>query len=119
MSSEGDDDYDDAEFDRKMDYFSEIADENGFRSHWSIYKVKDMHDRHPFGNITQLEYGYASFDEVVVPVRGSTWLDLYRAADKAILRTYPEEYLDAGAILIESFIVNPAKSKRLTLHTGT
>jgi hypothetical protein len=51
MSSQGDDDYDDAEFERKQDYFLEIKGENGFSSHWVIYEVKDMHDRHPFGDI--------------------------------------------------------------------
>jgi hypothetical protein len=32
MSSQGDDNDHDKEFEEKMDYFSEIADENGFRS---------------------------------------------------------------------------------------
>jgi hypothetical protein len=119
MTSQGNGDDDMKAFGEKMDYFGEIRDENGFRSIWSIYEVKDINDRHPYGDITQMEYGYAEPDEIVVPVRGPTWLDLYRAAEKAILRTYREEYFDACAVLIEGFTVNLRKSKRLTLETGT
>ncbi len=97
----------------------EIRRQNGFRSIWLIYEVKDMNYRHPYGDITQMEYGYADFDEVVVPVRGPTCLDLYRAAEKVLLRTCGQEFLDACPDHIEGFSVNPVISKRLTLLAET
>jgi hypothetical protein len=72
---------DSQEFESKMDYYGRFQTDNGLAAIWSIYELPV----HGF----LMDHPYPSDSFVVyhghhVPVMGSTWGDIYRAADKCI-----------------------------------
>lgn len=99
---------DNAQFDSKMDYYSEFQHENGLRSVWSIYELPV----HGF----LMDHPYPSDSFVVyqghhVPVYGSTWGDVYRAADRCIQLSGDQHH-----IFIEDFEL---VGNELRLTTGS
>ncbi len=72
---------DNAAFDDKMDYYRAYQDENDFAAIWSMYQlpVHGFLQNHPYPSDVFVVYGRGH-----VPVFGSTWGDVYRAADCAI-----------------------------------
>ncbi|MBY0552094.1 MAG: hypothetical protein K2W95_32720 [Candidatus Obscuribacterales bacterium] len=103
----------DDDFDTKYDFYQNLAAENNLtNSTWSIYDVTDF-KLVPFPNSTKLVYAEHSGN---VPVeiklrRGSTWLDLWTAADKAI-----KESGDSHHTFIEAF---EEDGEALVLVTGS
>lgn len=105
-----------AEFAREMseiDHYNAVADANHFRSRWSIPGVADFSAPHPYTNKWFLLYdGHWGERAVTVTIEGSTWLDLWRAADTAITESGDEHH-----VFIEDFDENTDDT--LTLTTGS
>jgi hypothetical protein len=107
---------DDAIFSSKMDYFHDFKSINGLQSIWSVYEL-DVHgfvQPHPFPSDAFIVYtqhwGDGAKDKHY-PVLGTTWGDVYRAADLAI-----RESGDGHHIFIEGFEV---KGNELHMFTGS
>ena len=99
---------DNAQFDSKMDYYSEFQRANGLRAIWSLFDLPEhgfLQD-HPYRDILTLKYQGHS-----VPILGQTWGDLYRAADDVIRRSG-----DGHHIFIEGF---QRAGDELRLTTGS
>ena len=74
------------DFEKKMDYFSGIEKENNFITTWSLYdELEDINEKYYFEDVRLMKY--EGFEEEVL---GSTWLDLWRAADKLVRKS--EDY---------------------------
>lgn len=86
MTDETNEDFEQEQFDIKYDFYDRIAKENGFKyAVWSIFEVSDF-AHVPFPRATKLRYdevGLGSPVEVDL-APNSNWLELWRAADKAI-----------------------------------
>jgi hypothetical protein len=97
-------DSDDVTSFRKMKWHRAIAQQEGITaSQWSIFEVEDF-TAVPFPNATEVSYDGRWGSVQTVPIKpNSTWLDLWKAADKAI-----EGSGDLHHIFIE----------RLTNHNG-
>jgi hypothetical protein len=67
------------EFEKDFARFSEIQEQNNFKTIWSIYKVKDMNEISPF----QAEYLTDGFNNVEVKLSNKklTWLELWKYTD--------------------------------------
>ena len=73
------------EFDRKIDYFTEVAKSEGFTSEWSMFEVDDLDAEHPYKAAKSVTYdNHWGSDVVVKEIHGVTWKDLYSAADACI-----------------------------------
>ena len=110
-------DQDNAQFESKMDYYSDFKSENGLRSIWSVYElpIHGFLKDHPYKGAVQVAYGQHWGDEIVCEeIQGGTWADLYRAADRCIRRSGDDHH-----IFIEAFTVNPNTPNQLILHTGS
>lgn len=83
---------------------------------WSVDGNIDFMKPHPFIGARQLTYiDHWGQDPVVVLIQGALWIDLYRAADKAIRMSG-----DTHHIFIESFSLVIAKNPTvLRLGTGS
>jgi len=83
-------DQDENGFDRKMDYYREFQRQNGLGTIWSIYDLPahGFLSDHPFPSDAFVVYhGHH------VPVSGSTWGDVYRAADRCIELSGDEHHI--------------------------
>ena len=99
---------DSATFDDKLDYYRSFADQNDLNSIWSVFElpVHGFLQPHPYPSDAFVVYGKGH-----VPVLGSTWGDVYRAADCAIRNSG-----DLHHIFIEGFEV---KGNELHMYTGS
>jgi hypothetical protein len=100
--------------DNQMNYFEQVAAEQEFGSVWSLWEVRSMTDAHPYVGATEISYTVlhqSSQCEVRTAIRGNTWLDLWRAADRAI-QASGDEHL----IFIEDF---EQEGQVLRLSTGS
>lgn len=83
---EMDEDFEQEQFDVKYDFYKSIAEENELKhSVWSIYEISDF-TLVPFPQATKLRYNEVGMGvpaEVDLKLN-STWLDLWKAAEKAI-----------------------------------
>jgi hypothetical protein len=105
---------DEASFNEKMDYFSEFQSANGLRSIWSMFEldVGCFDESHPYLSDAFIVYTqHWGKGRKHYPVLGTTWGDVYRAADLAI-----RESGDAHHIFIEAFDV---QGNELHLSTGS
>ena len=108
---------DNAQFDSKMDYYSEFRQENGLDSIWSIYElpIHGFLSDHPYKGAVEVCYrdhwGGAAVHETI---QGSTWADLYRAADRCIRRSG-----DGHHIFIDAFDPVADQPHQLRLTTGS
>lgn len=104
-------------FESKMDYYHQFQKDNQLRTVWSIYELP-MHgflEQHPFQGALQVAYVDHWGDEPVFEeIQGTTWGDLYRAADRAIRRSGDDHHC-----FIEAFRPNPAEPAQLRLTTGS
>lgn len=109
---------DNAAFTQQWNYFDEIREANGFRAAWSLYEevgVGGMDQPHPWPDAQYIRYlDHWGESEVREPIAGSTWLDLYRAADRAIRASG-----DGHHAFIERFRPDPDLAGCLRLHTGS
>lgn len=104
---------DNAEFDRKMDYFREFQRENGLASIWSLFElpVHCFLQNHPYPSDAFIVYTqHWGEGRKHYPVLGPTWGDVYRAADLAV-----RESGDGHHIFIEGFDLKNGNE----LHMGT
>lgn len=104
---------DEEAYEKKSRHYDEISVANDFKSIWSVYEVDDLNA--PFaGAATHLAYKqHWGKKPVLVPINGNTWVDLWRAAEAAIL-----ESGDNHHIFIESFEPD-GDSGILNLSTGS
>ncbi len=108
---------DDAAFDSKMDYYSEFKSENGLRTIWSIYDlpVHGFLQDHPYQGAAEICYrDHWGEEPVYETIQGSTWADLYRAADRCIQRSGDQHH-----VFIESFEPVANQPHQLRLTTGS
>lgn len=104
---------DEAEFDLRMDHYTDFKKANQLQTIWSMFEVKDLNDPHDYGQIRSIVYRQHWGPEAVeVAVEGGTWGDLYRAADQAIRSSGDDHH-----IFIEGFSL--VKSDQIQLTTGS
>lgn len=99
--------------DKNSEHYETVAKLGGFRSIWSLYEVPFMYDPHPYQGVKILEYtrGYLNPSKIKVPVSGPLWVDLWEAADAAILQSGDNHH-----IFIEGFCQD---LEVVTLTTGS
>jgi hypothetical protein len=108
---------DSAEFDSKMDYYSEFQQANGLRSIWSIYElpIHGFLKDHPYKGALQVAYrDHWGETAVYETIQGTTWADLYRAADRCIRGSG-----DGHHCFIEGFYTVADQPHQLRLTTGS
>lgn len=102
-------------FESKMEYFSEFQQANGLASVWSIYDLDlgCFEEAHPYASDAFVVYRdhWGDVKDTHYPVTGTTWGDVYRAADLAVRASG-----DSHHIFIESFAV---QGLELRLSTGS
>lgn len=85
--------------------YRQLAEQNGFRSIWDMYEVRNFNEIPYTGVTTVVHNSYwpngdlhvKDVPEIAVPIEGSgTWMDIWRAAEKAI-----QQSGDASHIYIE------------------
>jgi len=97
------------DFDRKMDYYGRFKAENKLEAIWSMYEIEEhgfLRD-HPYASDA-----FVCYQGGHVPVFGSTWGDVYRAADWAIRNSGDQHH-----IFIEAFELR--NGNELHLVTGS
>lgn len=101
-------------FDRKFDHYSEVKQQLGLRSIWSVFEVEDLNSPHPFQGALQLAYSeHWGGESVFEEIKGETWTALYVAADRCIRRSGDDHH-----VFIEAF--EPvADTQQLRLTTGS
>ena len=94
-----------------IDYWANVASNNDIHaSIWSKFDIGcDWDAPHPYPFATHVTYGH----EISVPIKGNTWLDIYKAADIAIIMSR-----DLHHIYIENFMV-ASNGYELQLITGS
>ena len=106
----------DYDFDERFEYFETLKKRNEFKSVWSIYEVNDVLEFSEFeakNLVYKDHWGHERAVTVPLPAGKLTWLDLWFAADKAII-----ESEDRGHIFIEDF-QKSKDGKTLFLRTGS
>lgn len=72
-------------FDTKYEHYSQVKQELGLTTIWSIYEIDNLSDRFPFEGVTRVVYkDHWGNKEVSSVINGSTWAALYVAADACI-----------------------------------
>ena len=106
---------DNAVFESKMDYFDSFKTANALRTIWSIYELPldCFAQPHPYPSDAFVVYRehWGENKDKHYPVLGTTWGDVYRAADLAI-----RESGDGHHIFIEHFEV---RGNELHMYTGS
>ena len=106
---------DNAIFEDKMSYYSSFKEINGLEAIWSIYElpVHGFATPHPYPSDAFIVYKdhWGENKEKHYPVMGTTWGDVYRAADLAF-----RESGDGHHVFIEGFKV---KGNELNMYTGS
>lgn len=98
----------------KMEYWAKVGNREGFFTLWSIFDIDADCDKvHPYDDVKYLKYTTGN-TQVVASVKGNTWLDLYRAANEAILLSK-----DSHHSFIEGFEPRGREPDCLTLITGS
>lgn len=80
------------------DYYSDVAKTHGFQTIWSMYEVKDMFAKHPHGDVTHVYYDGGWGKPTIAGVKGDTWLDLWDAANRAIIESGDHHHVFVEAI---------------------
>jgi hypothetical protein len=102
-------------FETKMEHFSQVQQELGLQTVWSIYEVDNLSERHPYEGATTVVYkDWNTNKDVVVQVNGLTWAALYVAANAAIRNS-----TDNHHIYIEGFQQSSIDPTVLFLSTGS
>jgi hypothetical protein len=79
-------DQDDHNFELKTEHYDAVKQHLGIEnSEWSIYTVHDLYERHAFKAAEWVVYGdHDGPSSVRAAIKGSTWADLWLAADQCI-----------------------------------
>lgn len=105
-------DQDNAAFTSKMEHYSDVQTEGGFRAIWSIFTVDNLYEDHPYRNANCIVYrNHWGAGPVRVKFEGTRWADLFAAADAAIRASGDDHH-----IFIEQFQVDGTD---LVLQTGS
>lgn len=100
---------------RRSAHYSKVADDHDFNTIWSNDDVDDLYMPHPFEGVTHILYSeHWGNSDVTVPIKGNTWVDLWRAAETAI-----NESGDNHHIFIEDFRIADFRPEFLLLSTGS
>lgn len=98
--------------------FARIANEaqaaNNFDAVWSADEVSDFNALHPYTGATAIRYKDNIGKPEHTPIEGDRWIDLYRAADRAIKNSRDDHH-----IFIEAFKPYPDCPEVLKLSTGS
>jgi hypothetical protein len=108
---------DNAAFESKMDYYSSFQTDNGLKTIWSIYElpIHGFLTKHPYTAAREICYSDHWGDAPIYErIEGTTWADLYRAADRCIQRSGDQHH-----IFIEAFRTVADQPHRLSLTTGS
>lgn len=106
---------DHAAFDRKMDHYSDVQQELGLKSIWSVYEVENLADRHPFEGADRVVYkDHWGDGPTSCSINGLTWAALYVAADAAIRDSGDEHH-----VFIEQFRPSKEDPRTLIVSTGS
>lgn len=106
---------DNSAFDRKWEHYHRVREEYGLQTTWSVYEVEDLFQQHAYPGAAYVIYDqHWGGGEVVRAIDGNTWVDLYRAADAAILASG-----DGHHTFIEAFEPVADKPHHLRLTTGS
>ena len=99
-------------FERKNNHYSQVKEELGAQSIWSIYEIADLDQPHPYQSGLFISYkDHWGAEAQHCAVYGNTWRDLYRAADNCIRNSGDEHH-----IFIENFRL---VGNNLVLTTGS
>lgn len=102
-------------FKKQHNHYEEISEKMNLSSSvWSMYEVKNLLDKHRYGNVDRLIYKENWGEVVQVSIDGDTWAALYRASNEAIKQSG-----DSHHVFIEDFSVCPEDNRTLYLHTGS
>lgn len=100
---------------RRSNHYTDLQHLHGLSSIWAINSVDNLYDKHPYIGATKVCYnnywGSSNDTEIVEPIMGDKWIDLYVAADKAI-----EQSGDKHHAFIEAFM---HVGDELVLSTGS
>jgi hypothetical protein len=110
-------DQDDHNFDLKTQHYDAVKQHLGIRdSEWSIYSVNDLYEPHPFPGFNSVVYrNHRGEGTVRATINGSTWADLWLAADVCIRESGDEDH-----VYIEEFeLFKEENTQVLFLHTGS
>ena len=107
---------DSAKFDHQFDHCREVQSVNGFQSVWSLDTVADFDQPHPFRSDVFVKYTehWGDNKDHHYPVQGTTWLDIWRAADLAIQASGDDHHA-----FIEGFRQDPKDATIIYLQTGS
>ncbi len=96
-------------------HFNQMRRELGALAVWSLFGAGDLRAPHPLGPVSRLLYR-VHWGPVAVerPIRGDTWLDLYRAAEACIRASGDRHHL-----FIEELMPVADRVATLELRTGS
>lgn len=96
-------------------HFSAVQEQIGATSIWSIEEATDLNANHPYVGATHVSYTEHWGDQKPsVEIKGTTWKDLYRAADKAIRMSGDQHH-----VFIEGFSQDKEGADQFTLNLST
>jgi len=100
---------DDAEFENRHEYYTNIQTECKLKSVWSIFEVANLYAPHSYPASTKVKY-----NDQYTHISGAQWIDLYIAADAAIQSSGDQHH-----IFIEAFTTIAEEPGVLRLVTGS
>ena len=104
---------DQAAFDRKFNHYHEIKEKEGFVTKWSLYEIADLNTEHGFPADSFVVYEDHWGEKTQhCAVYGSTWVDIYRAADNCIRNSGDQHHC-----FIEGFKLK--NGNELHMYTGS
>lgn len=103
------------DFDTKSNHYQQVREAQGFQAIWSLFEVNDLMARHPWDGATHVVYGrHWGSEPVTVSIPGPRWVDLYDAANQAILLSG-----DCHHVYVEAFKPLANNSRQLEMTTGS
>lgn len=92
---------DDAAFEKNSVHYDEVSKQHGFKTVWSVYEVTNLYSLFEPVATHVLYKNHWGESEVLVPIKGTSWVDVWIAAEQAILNSG-----DMHHIFIEAFKLN-------------
>ena len=103
------------EFDRKLDHYCEVRKKEGIiASTWSDTSIDNLYSRSKYAEACVLVHvDHWGDEEIRVDIKGNRWIDLWKAAEKAIILSG-----DLHHCYIEEFL-GTEKSMEITFSAGS